>query len=271
VIERLRMNQDKPMFSIIVVCLNPGEKLSQTIESIMTQTEADYEVIVKDGLSKDGSLETLPENPKIKKFSQKDTGIYDAMNQAVKFSTGEYLYFLNCGDYFYNKDSLKLIKAGITKNPGRKIYYGNAFFRRADTVIHVPKKIDDFTCFRNIPCHQACVFESSLFEKKGFELYYKIRADYEFFLRSYFNFEIDPCYLEVVIADYEGGGFSESKANSKRDKQEHIQIVNRFMKKSQIIRYQLFMIITLQVLRKYIAERSCLSGFYDKVKSKLYK
>jgi glycosyltransferase involved in cell wall biosynthesis len=265
------MNEMRPMFSILVVCLNPGEKLANTLKSIMEQTETDYEIIIKDGLSKDGSIEAIPENEKIHLFCKKDTGIYDAMNQAVKEASGEYVYFLNWGDYFYDSNSLKEIKKGILQSPNRKIYYGNTFFRLADTVIHVPKKINDFTCYRNIPCHQACLFQRTLFDKKGFELYYKIRADYEFFLRSYFLEEIDPCYLDVIIANYEGGGFSESKANRKRDKQEHAQIVNRFMRKTQILKYKLIMIITLQVLRKYIAEKSCFSGAYDKIKSRLYK
>jgi glycosyltransferase involved in cell wall biosynthesis len=261
----------KPMFSILVVCLNPGDKLKETLLSIQNQEESDYEIIIKDGLSTDGSIDQLTETEKMHIYRQKDTGIYDAMNQAVMLAKGEYIYFLNCGDYFYDNRALAQIKQGILDSPGRKIYYGNAFFRMAKTIIHVPKVIDDFACYRNIPCHQACMFEKTLFFPKGFSMEYKIRADYEFFLRAYFTLNVKPKYLDTVIADYEGGGFSESKANQRKDQQEHRAITSLYMSKAQLFRYRLFMFLTLQKLRKYIAERSALSGVYDKVKSKFYK
>lgn len=263
--------KSSPLFSILVVCLNPGEKLNETLKSIEMQKETDYEIIIKDGLSKDGSLDHLEETEKLYIYRQKDSGIYDAMNQAVSLAKGKYVYFLNCGDYFYDENSLSSIKIAIEKEPGRGIYYGNTYFRKAGTIIHVPKIIDDFTCYRNIPCHQACLFQRSLFLERGFELSYKIRADYEFFLRQYFLNKIKPAYVETVIADYEGGGYSESKENRNRDKAEHREITKKYMSKSQLFRYRLFMIVTLQILRKYIAERSMFSGIYDKVKSRFYK
>ena len=94
-----------PMFSILVVSLNPGGKLVETVRSVAKQTDRDYEVIVKDGGSKDGSLDALraylqesgtPQQVRI--LEQPDTGIYDGMNQATRAARGEYNYFLNCGD-----------------------------------------------------------------------------------------------------------------------------------------------------------------------------
>ena len=87
-------------FSILVVCLNPGAKLAETVESIRKQEYRDYEIIVKDGGSKDGSVGLLPADEKIRLIEKKDTGIYDAMNQAVSEAAGEYVLFLNCGDLF---------------------------------------------------------------------------------------------------------------------------------------------------------------------------
>ena len=71
------------IFSILVVCLNPGDKLRHTIESVLEQTESDYEILVKDGGSTDGCMAMLPQDERIRVVSQKDLGIYDAMNQAV--------------------------------------------------------------------------------------------------------------------------------------------------------------------------------------------
>ena len=81
-------------FSIIVVCLNAGERLHDTIASIRSQSCKDYEIIVKDGISTDGSIEKLMTDERLRVIRQKDRGIYDAMNQAVKKAQGEYIYFL---------------------------------------------------------------------------------------------------------------------------------------------------------------------------------
>ena len=83
-------------FSIIVVCRNAGEKLQKTIASIREQTETDYEIIVQDGLSTDGSVEKLRTGADLKLFRERDEGIYDAMNRAVSHAAGQYLFFLNC-------------------------------------------------------------------------------------------------------------------------------------------------------------------------------
>ena len=100
-------------FSIIVVALNPGERLERTLRSILEQTFTDYEVIIKDGGSKDGSADFIKEEgilekyPQIRMITQPDKSIYDGMNQAVSYAEGKYVQFLNCGDLFYDKEVLK--------------------------------------------------------------------------------------------------------------------------------------------------------------------
>ena len=96
------------MFSIIVVCLNAGDRLQDTLDSIWKQSYSDYEVIIKDGGSKDGSLSCVPKKDNVHLYREKDTGIYDAMNQAVRYAHGEYLLFLNTGDLFYDEQVLDL-------------------------------------------------------------------------------------------------------------------------------------------------------------------
>ena len=83
-------------FSIIVVCLNPGEKLNKTLDSILQQTCQDYEIVVKDGGSRDGSIEGMRKEARICLYVEKDKGIYDAMNQAVAAAKGDFILFLNC-------------------------------------------------------------------------------------------------------------------------------------------------------------------------------
>ncbi len=109
-------------FSIIVVCLNAGERLRRTVESIRRQTEQDYEIVIKDGISTDetttqflDALEQAGESdPRLRVYRQeKDTGIYDAMNQAVEYAGGEYILFLNCGDSFYDDQVLAKVREQI--------------------------------------------------------------------------------------------------------------------------------------------------------------
>ncbi len=108
----------KVTFSIIVVCRNAGKKLHDTIASIRSQTEKNYEIVVQDGLSTDGSVEGLTAGTDLKVFRERDEGIYDAMNRAVSHTEGKYLFFLNCGDYFADENVLAQVKREIEKHGG---------------------------------------------------------------------------------------------------------------------------------------------------------
>lgn len=254
-------------FTVITVTYNAGDKLEETVTDVLKQTYDNYELLIKDGLSADGSIQKIPTSDKIRLESCKDRGIYDAMNQAVELATGDYIVFMNCGDFFHDKDVLKNVAAYIEEHPGQKIYYGDVYSQISGAVIHASKQITDFVCFRHIPCHQACFFEKELFQEKAFDLEYRIRADYEFFLRQYYQKDVRPAYTSLVIADYEGGGYSETKENRKRDQWEHRTITSRYMKKGKLFCYRFIMFITLQPLRRWIAQRRSLAGAYDKVKT----
>ena len=263
--------------SIIVVCLNAGPKLIDTLKSIQEQTFENYEVVIKDGGSKDDTIENaklwLDEqekfSSKVNFFYQKDTGIYDAMNQATTYASGEYLYFLNCGDSLYEEDSLtKFIACMKTKNS--LIYYGNVYDRIRKAKVQSNPKIDDFACYRHVPNHQTCIYHKSLFANRGYNLSYKVRADYEHFLYSYFIQKANPKYIDVLIANYEGGGFSETKDNIRRSKLEHKEIISLYMSKSQIKKYQFIMMISLAPLRTFLAENKCFGALYQKLKKCIY-
>lgn len=264
-------------FSIIVVCLNPGEKLKQTVNSVLKQDCDDYEIVVKDGCSSDGSLEKLSaefsENDKIKIFVEKDTGIYDAMNQAVAKAGGEYVLFLNCGDTFPETGILSKAADYIGENKDNYvgIFYGDTFCEQTGDRVASPREITPFVCYRNIPCHQSCFYKRELFEEKQYDLAYRIRADYDHFLWCCLKKGIKTVYMDMVVANYEGGGFSESKANKKRDKEEHKQITKTYLTKGQLFGYRLIMILTLAPLRRFLAEKTAFSGVYNKIKAGIYK
>lgn len=267
-------------FSILVVCLNPGEKLKKTLESIKKQTFRDYEIIVKDGLSTDGTWEYLceaaKEIPELCPVQEKDTGIYDAMNQAVRKATGSYLYFLNCGDYFYDGQVLERVAALIEGYPSEHgIYYGNIFERVTGQVVASNPKIDAFGCYRNVPCHQACFYERELLLLHPFDTKYRVRADYEQFLWCFFTGKDKGktafVYGDVLIADYEGGGFSESDKNKKLSEKEHQEIVRKYMPPAQVWKYRMLMWLTLAPLRTWIARNPVTAGIYNKGKKLWYE
>lgn len=285
-------------FSIIVVCYNAGEKLRKTIESIRSQTEKDYEIIVEDGLSTDGSVETLMPGKDLKIFREQDDGIYDAMNRAVSHAAGAYLFFLNCGDYFVDETVLARVRHYIeiasrsrsreesggavqrelsAKAQGKRrklppdIFYGNIREQTTGAAVMSNPKIDDFACYRNVPCHQACFYDRRLLKKRGFRTCYLVRADYEHFLWCYYRAHATMHYLPVTVASYEGGGFSETKENRRRSAAEHRHIVRKYMSAGQIFTYRLLLFLTLAPLRTYLAENPVTAGVYQSFKRKLYK
>ena len=131
-------------FSIVVVCLNPGEKLAATINSILAQQYGNYEIIIKDGGSKDGSIEKLPADSRIRLFSEKDSGIYDAMNQALSRINGQYVLFLNCGDLFYDEMEC-FVRMGRTSHIISAIQY----------FVYVAYKNDFNTAYLEVSQHYA--------------------------------------------------------------------------------------------------------------------
>lgn len=276
----------RPEFSILVVCLNPGDKLNMTLQSVKEQMFTDYEIIIKDGGSTDGSIEKLEEQlswadknteaqnfaTKIKIVRRKDAGIYDAMNQAVLESSGAYCYFLNCGDIFADADVLGDIAKFIKENPALKgIYYGNIYERLTGEVVASNPRLDDFGCYRNVPCHQACFYEKELLLAHPFETKCHVRADYEQFLWCYFKGGAKTLFTGRLIADYEGGGFSETKENKKRSAKEHQEIVKLYMSSGQILKYKMILWITLSPLRTRLSQSEKTAGFYNRLKGLLYK
>lgn len=255
--------------SIIVVCLNAGDELRATVKSIITQTYSDYEIIIKDGGSTDGSLANIPEDPHIRIISRSDTGIYDAMNQALESAEGDYVYFLNCGDYLYDENVLEKITSFMDE-PGAAVIYGNIFDRIGKAEIASNPSIDEFACYRNVPCHQACFYDRKMLLMHPFEVEYKVRADYEQFLWCYFIAKARMVYSDIVVASYMGGGYSETRESRKRSAAEHSKIVENYMPHSHVVKYKWRMRLSFAGLRGVIARNPLTAGIYNKLKASIY-
>lgn len=273
-------------FSIVVVSLNPGDKLFSTLQSILDQDYGNFEIIIKDGGSTDGSVQRLfgegterkiPADSRIRFFQEPDSGIYDGMNQAVQKVQGQYVLFLNCGDRFFNRSVLSDAASFIEKQEstevvrGRSyIFYGDQFNQQQNSPVHSAPVMNDFTCYRNVPCHQVCFYDAQLFAQRGYDTDYRVRADYEHFLYCIYDKNARAVYMPVTVAFYEGGGFSETKENRKRSALEHKVITRYYQGWGKSTWYAFLMLVSLAPLRTWIAENPALAGVYNKVKSAVY-
>jgi len=264
-------------FSVVVVCLNPGDKLNRTLDSVLSQTCTDYEIVVKDGGSRDGSVEAMRVDPRIRLYREKDGGIYEAMNQAVSHAEGDFVLFLNCGDFFPDEKVLERTSSYIDEEAVRGtdlsglVLYGDTLGEKNGVVIASPPRINGFACYRNIPCHQTCFYSRRLCLDKPYDPAFRIRADYDHFLWCFYRAGAKFVHMDFAAASYEGGGYSESRENRKRDRQEHRQITEAYMGKRELFRYRAVMVCTLAPLRKVMAESRVFSGIYHSLKKLMYR
>jgi len=215
------------LFSIITINLNNSKGLLNTLSSISTQKFTDYEHIIIDGFSSDESVIILSsiKNDNCAWISEKDSGIYDAMNKGILKSKGEYILFLNSGDSFHDQNSLLTLTENLF---GFDIVYGDIIDKsyNENKKITFPKNLTfEYMLCAGLP-HQATAIKRNLFYKYGFyETKYKIISDWAFFMSILFIHKISYQYIEVPIACFEGGGVSTKKSNLKLIINEHLDFL----------------------------------------------
>ena len=164
-------------FTVVTVCLNPGDKLEPTLESVLEQTWGDVEVVLKDGGSTDGALErwkqenaSRPGAERVRIYVEKDGGIYEAMNQGAARARGEFILFLNCGDVLADREVLERTERVLEEerrsgtDMDSLVLYGDTCSGKNGVVIASAPAITGFTCYRNIPCHQSCFYSAALID-----------------------------------------------------------------------------------------------------------
>ena len=211
--------------SIITINLNNITGLQKTFESIFEQLFPDFEYIVIDGGSTDGSKELIEKNEEKLSYwlSEKDSGVYHAMNKGIKKATGDYLLFLNSGDYLINKSILQEVS---DKLDGKEIIYGDVFLIMSDTKSWTgvyPDKLS-FQHFvdGSLP-HPGSFIKRNLFDKVGyFDENIKIVADWKFFLDAICRYNASYKHIDKTISVFYHDGISsisqnqEIMANEKR-------------------------------------------------------
>ena len=280
-------------FSIVIVSLNPGQKLMKTLQSVLRQEYGNFEVIPKDGGSTDGSLKEEADgslsvawpgqsvsDSRVHIFRSPDKGIYDGMNQALAHINGDYVLFLNCGDSLYDSRVLSRVAERIEKAEGERdtrlrarpfLFYGDQYNEKQRSRVCSAPKLNDFACYRNVPCHQVCFYDASLFWERGYDTDFRVRGDYEHFLYCIYERGAEAVHLPVLVSSYEGGGFSETRENRKRSELEHRVITRYYLGRRKSACYAAVMLATLAPVRTKIAENPSLAKGYNAVKAAIYR
>lgn len=213
--------------SIITINYNNKQGLKETIDSVLTQTTREFEWIIIDGGSTDGSKELIEDHSEYISYfvSEPDKGIYNAMNKGIVASHGDYLQFLNSGDSLYERDTIEKVLPSLKD---KDIYVGKIISRGKNNESTAtqrdfsPEGILDKLTFTWIP-HQASFFKSSIFSQYGhYREDQKIVSDWWFYFRSLVigNASIDT--LPFTIAYYDTNGISHTHRSQAIAEQERL-------------------------------------------------
>ena len=194
--------------TVVTAVLNDAGHIEQTILSVISQTDIEIEYIIVDGGSKDGTLELIGKyKDKISLLiSESDRGVYDAMNKGIKYSTGDFVYFLNSGDVLLNPSILSKIKLEELKERNA-IIYGNVVVAYGNIeALEKPRPFFNSKMkFKGIGiCHQSMFFPGKLIRNEKYDLSYNIAADYDLAYRLWRKGTVF-LYKDITIAKYDWG------------------------------------------------------------------
>lgn len=200
--------------SVVTASYNSEATIGYTIESFLSQSHPEKEMLVIDGASSDGTLKIVDSfrSDTIRVLSEKDAGVYDAMNKGLGLFTGDVVGFLNSDDTFHDSTALADIAAGMRDSD---IVYGDLNM----VTDHLTKRL--VRAWRGgkfgrhsfqlgwVPPHPTFYVRSEVVRKVGnYDLSYKTTADYDYMLRAMVLNDFRVCYLPRVIADFQMGGIS---------------------------------------------------------------
>ncbi len=204
-----------PLFAIITATYNAQDTIGRTLESVDSQTCTDYEHLIVDGASRDATIDIVRahENPLRSFISERDGGLYDAMNKGISATRGRYLIFLNAGDKFHSPDTLETLKQSVLKNNLPGIIYGQTLVVDNDGSPLGPRHLsapEDLTLksFSKgmLVCHQAFI---PLRKITGFyNLSYRFSADYEWCIRCLQHSRKNIGLTDTYLVDYLSEGLT---------------------------------------------------------------
>jgi len=214
------------VLTVVTIVLNDYIHIENTILSVINLFHFDkVEYIVIDGGSNDGTKEIIQKysNKLAYWVSEKDGGIYDAMNKAIKHCNGKWINFMNSGDKFYDKDIINAFN--LVDNDDYNILYGSKIINNK---IFKPLKLHTLEKGEIMACHQSMFFNKNRLKNNlYYNLKYEIYSDYELVNRIYMIEKNRFKYYSVVVTDFLGGGISSKKSWKKR-REKYLILLNTY-------------------------------------------
>lgn len=203
------------LFSVITINYNHVDGLRRTINSVVQQSCKDFEYIIIDGASTDGSIDAIKENQEHIDYwvSESDGGIYPAMNKGVKAAHGDYCIFMNSGDEFYSADVIKNIK---NFNLEEDIVCGDICFGESN-VSPNPDVVTMRTFYKHTLYHQASFIKTELLRCHLYDESMRSAADWKFFMHELIFRNATYKHIPIVIARFELGGISSVQSEVSRN------------------------------------------------------
>ena len=206
--------------SVVTVCYNAEESIEKTMQSVLFQSYKNIEYLIIDGQSTDGTLEIVRKYQErynnIRLISEKDSGIYNAMNKGAFYAQGEYIYYLNSGDLFPEEKTVEQVMCQLEKNRP-DVVYGNI-----DIDYGMRKKRIAYAKYRRLKklwialgitiCHQAVFAKTALMKERGFDESFKLWADQEWMMHL-LKKKVTVDTIEKLVCIYDGFGASSSALN----------------------------------------------------------
>lgn len=196
--------EKKVTLSIITINYNNLNGLARTVESVQSQDYRDFEWIVIDGGSTDGSKEYIIENSNWFSYwvSEPDNGVYNALNKGIIHAQGDWLLFLNGGDWLYESTTLQKV---FSNQYSADILYGNVVSCGKEKKLYIyPSDLSLSYFINNNLCHQSAFFRRQLFENSLYDEQYKIAADYDkwfefiFARKAFYHLDQIVCYYDTT-------------------------------------------------------------------------
>lgn len=214
--------------SVITATWNSGKTVQDTIDSFLRQTYTDKEHVIKDGASKDDTLEIIQKNEaryngSLKLISDRDKGIYDAMNQGIQASSGDVVGILNSDDFFTSDDVLARVAEEFEKDPSLDAIYGDIHFVKPENLQKCTRYYSS-RLFRPwalrlgfMPAHPSFYARKEVFEKYGlYDLQYHTSSDFEMMVRLFADKKINAKYIDKDFVTMRVGGESTAGLSSKK-------------------------------------------------------
>lgn len=275
--------------SIITINYNNAHGLAKTLKSILTQTNTEFEHVIVDGASTDNAVEIIKQYEKdatargikVTWVSEKDKGIYNAMNKGIKMASGEYIQILNSGDCLATDTVVADMYTALKVKEYPEILYGNMLktvdwntYQRDDCGANSEYTPNSFLYFYNGTLNHDCAYiKRSLFEQFG---YYnenmKICSDWEWYVRAIVLGNVLPVYVNIDVTIFDMNGVSESAGKNKHIiKQERSEYLASVFPKAVINDYNKYAFILLQYQRLKKYHLWSLVRFMERVLFKLEK